>query len=191
MYIQKFSRLKFYPEQYTALYRILLLSISLCFSVTAWSLATDKEQTIEIEADNAEFDNEMGLITYHGNVLVTQGSIRISGNTLTMHVKNNQPQTLIIQGQPSRFRQLPDNSDTYDEAQAITMKYHQADDLIVLIGNASLEQAGISVHSEQIKYNITLSKMELGNDNKPQERIAETDSSTDERIKIIIKPKKK
>ena len=51
MYIQKF-----YPEHYTILRNILLPCIGLFFSLFltggAWALSTDKDQPIEIEADN-------------------------------------------------------------------------------------------------------------------------------------------
>jgi len=119
MYIQRF-----YPELCTISRSILLLFISLFFTADTWALSTDKDQPIEIEADYADLDNEKGVTIYRGNVVLTQGTVRMTGDTMTVYFKDGDLDTLIMEGKPARYRQLPDDSKIYDEAEALRMEYY-------------------------------------------------------------------
>ena len=66
-----------------------LLSLTSAFSgllisSLVFALSTDREQPIQIEADAAELDDASGITVYTGNVLVTQGTMRLWGNRLTI-----------------------------------------------------------------------------------------------------------
>lgn len=174
-------------KQYKIFYKILLLGLSLFYSTANWSLSTDKEKNIEIESDSAEFDNTTGTITYQGNVSVSQGSIHIKGEYLTVQLKDEEIQNLTIQGKPSTFRQLPNDSDIHDDAQATTIKYDQAKDLVILIGNASVNQEQLHLQSEYIEYNTELNTIKLNNKNNT----TNADEPSKKRVKIIYKPKTK
>ncbi|MDX1519199.1 MAG: LptA/OstA family protein, partial [Gammaproteobacteria bacterium] len=50
-----------------------------------FALTTDKDQPIEIEADAAELDDRKNVTVYTGNVIVTQGSIRMTGEKMTVY----------------------------------------------------------------------------------------------------------
>ena len=98
------------------------------------ALSTDKDQEIEIEADSAELDDKQGVTVYEGKVVVTQGSIRMTGDKMTVHyTKNNDLDTVVLNGKPATYRQLPDKSEVYDEAEALQMEFYKAKNLIVLI----------------------------------------------------------
>ena len=80
-----------------------------------FDLSNDSEQNIEIEADKAEMDDANKTTVYRGNVIVTQGSIKMTGHTMTVHFdKNNDMKLVILNGSPATYRQLPDNSEVYD-----------------------------------------------------------------------------
>ena len=87
-----------------------LLFLTLVFN-SAYCLSTDSEQNIEIEADAAEMDDVKNITTYRGNVIVTQGSIRMTGHTMTVYFDDNRDMMLVIMdGTPAKYRQLPDLS---------------------------------------------------------------------------------
>ncbi|WP_351125661.1 LptA/OstA family protein, partial [Shewanella sp. T24-MNA-CIBAN-0130] len=50
-------------------------------SVSAWALPNDSQQPIHISADDAQLDDKKGVATYTGGVIITQGSMKITGNT--------------------------------------------------------------------------------------------------------------
>ena len=93
----------------------------------AYSLTSDENQPIQIEADTAELDDLNHVSIYRGDVIATQGSIRMTGDILTVHfTDDNDMEILIIEGQPATYRQLPENTDTYDEAKAVKMEYYDS-----------------------------------------------------------------
>jgi len=64
--------------------RLLIPLAALLFAGGVWALSTDKRQDIEIEADAAELDDLKGIVVYRGNVIVKQGSLRMTGDTMTV-----------------------------------------------------------------------------------------------------------
>ncbi|MGA4817094.1 LptA/OstA family protein [Pseudomonas aeruginosa] len=45
---------------------------------------SDREQPIRVQADSAELDDKQGVAVYRGDVVVTQGSTKLTGNTVTL-----------------------------------------------------------------------------------------------------------
>ena len=63
----------------------LLLSLSSAlFSAGAAALPTDREQPIRVQADSAELDDKQGVAVYRGGVVITQGTLKITGDTVTI-----------------------------------------------------------------------------------------------------------
>ena len=179
MYIQKF-----YPERFTILSSIVFLCASLLLTTSAWALSTDKDQPIEIEADSADLDDEKGVTIYRGNVILIQGSVRMTGDTMTVYFTNDELDTLIMEGKPATYRQLPDGSKVYDEAEALRMEYYELKSLIILIDKASFKQEGLSFSGNRIEYDTENSRIKAKGSVKQQ-------NGTGQRVKIILKPKKK
>ena len=72
---------------------------------SAYCLSTDSEQNIEIEADTAEMDDIENVTVYRGNVIVTQGSIKMTGHTMTVYFDENRDMRLVIMnGTPAKYR---------------------------------------------------------------------------------------
>ena len=133
-----------------------------------FSLSNDSEQNIEIEADKAEMDDANKTTVYRGNVIVTQGSIKMTGHTMTVHFdKNNDMKLVILNGSPATYRQLPDNSEVYDRAEASKMEYYALKNYIILINDALVTQEGLTFSGQRIEYDTVLSKVKAeGQSNK-------------------------
>lgn len=167
---------------------ILLLFITLFYNVLTWALSTDSDQPIEIEADAGELDDQKGITIYTGDVVVTQGSIRMTGQKMTVYYnKNKDLETVIMEGQPATYRQLPDNSQVYDEAEALRMEYYETKNLIVLIDQAVVKQEGLRFSGSRIDYDTLNSKIKAKGETKQN---GETTQGSG-RVKITIKPKNK
>ena len=158
----------------------------------AWALSTDKEQPIEIEADSAELDDKKHITIYEGAVVVTQGTIRMTGDRMTVYyTKNNELDTVILTGKPATYRQMPDKGDVYDESEAMRMEFYKSKNLIVLINQAKVKQKDMNFGGDRIEYDTEHSKIRARGlvtigDKTP----ADSDAAQPEkgRIKIIIKP---
>lgn len=198
MYIQKYYPRKFYPGKLhpgksTILRNIIFLCASLLFATNTWALSTDKDQPIEIEADSADLDNEKGVTIYRGNVVLIQGTVRMTGDTMTVYFKDDELDTLIMEGKPARYRQLPDDSEIYDEAEALRMEYYELKSLVILIDKASFKQEGLSFSGNRIEYDTEHSKVKARGSVKQQNGTGNSSASGSSggRVKIILKPKKK
>jgi lipopolysaccharide export system protein LptA len=200
MYIQKFYPEYFHPGKFhfgnsTIFSSMVFASImfawaGLFFTVNAWALSTDKDQPIEIEANNADLDDEKGVTIYRGNVILTQGSVRMTGDTMTVYFKGDELDTLIMEGQPARYKQLPDGSKIYDEAEALRMEYYELKNMIILIDKASFKQEGLSFSGNRIEYDTEHSRVKAKGSVK-QQTGSSSSGSSGERVKIILKPRKK
>jgi lipopolysaccharide export system protein LptA len=166
----------------------LLLTGLLVFNQSV-ALTTDQDQPIDIEADAAELDDQKGVTTYTGNVIVEQGSIRMTGEKMTVYyTKDNDLDTVIMEGHPATYRQLPDDSQVYDEAEALRMEYYGLKNLIVLIDNAVVKKEDLRFSGSRIEYDTEHSQIRARG-----QAAGDTDKSSSEggRVKITIKPKKK
>ena len=55
----------------------------------AYALSSDREQPIEIEADRAEADERARVTIYRGDAVITQGTLRITGETVWIYFNEN------------------------------------------------------------------------------------------------------
>ena len=167
-----------------------LLFLTLVFN-SAYCLSTDSEQNIEIEADTAEMDDVKNITTYRGNVIVTQGSIRMSGHTMTVYFDDNRDMRLVIMdGTPAKYRQLPDNSNVYDEAEALRMEYYALKNYVILIDQALVTQEELRFSGDRIEYDTVLNKVKAESQSSTATKKESQEKTKKGRVKIIIKKKK-
>ena len=113
-------------------------------------LSSDKDQPIAIEADSVDIHEGEGRSVYTGNVQVTQGSIRLLADRVTVLHAGGEAEKFIAVGSPARFRQLPDGSETPIKARALRMEYEVQGDLITLIEQAEVLQGRDTMRSDRI-----------------------------------------
>ncbi|MGE0385706.1 MAG: lipopolysaccharide transport periplasmic protein LptA [Gammaproteobacteria bacterium] len=162
----------------------------LAAAVPALALSTDKDQPVEIEADYAELDDLHGVTIYKGSVVVIQGSMRMTGDLLTVDYDDaNQIDTAVLNGRPARFHQKPDTGEQTD-GEGARIEYHAKQSLMLLIKDARLTQGGKLLSGHRISYDtergIVTARRAPGETAAPG-----TTPGTPGRIKVIIPPKKK
>lgn len=165
--------------------------LGLFLALPVLALSTDKNQPIEVEADTAELDDVKNVSIYRGNVVVTQGSIRMTGDVMTVYQTDNDDlDHLIMDGKPATYRQLPDDSPIHDTAEALRMEYFEIKNKIILTNRAVVTQEGLRFSGDRIEYDTELSKVKAWS--KPDGATSDapaTDEAPRERVKIIIKKK--
>jgi len=156
----------------------------------AYCLSTDSEQDIEIEADTAEMDDVKKVTIYRGNVIVVQGSIRMTGHTMHVYFdQNNDMKLVVMDGTPATYRQLPDNSSVYDKAEALKMEYYALKNYVILIDQAKITQEETELTGERIEYDTVLSKVKAKGKSSATKKAKNEEKTKNERVKIIIKKK--
>jgi len=161
----------------------------LCHGIPSIALSTDGEQDIEVLADTADLDDIKNISIYRGNVIVTQGSIRMTGDIMTVyHTEQDELDTLIMDGRPATYRQLPDDSTVYDEAEALRIEYYELKNFVILIKEAEVRQEDSIMIGDRIEYDTVLSQAKA---TKAKGTIKGPDTPKgSDRVKIIIKKKK-
>lgn len=120
---------------------------------TAWALSSDQEQPIHIEADRGELDDRKQIAVYRGNVHLTQGTLRIDSDILTIYyTPGKKLKKAIAEGQPAWYRQRPDNSDEDIRAKALRMEYHANTATIYLLQKAHVWQGANEFTGDRIVY---------------------------------------
>jgi lipopolysaccharide export system protein LptA len=120
---------------------------------TASALSNDSEQPIRIEADRGELNDRKQVAVYHGNVHLTQGTLRIDSDILTIfYTPEKKLEKLIAEGQPVWYRQRPDNSNEDIRAKALRMEYHADNATIYLFQKAHVWQGTNEFTGDRIEY---------------------------------------
>src|SRR5680860_762243 len=148
----------------------LALMLMLVLAMPQLSLAqqNDAELPLEIEADRAELDELTGVGIYRGDVRVTQGSMVLNADTVTVITASRRLQKIIAEGDKSTFRQTfaGDNAPADDDsgenepgedtlwAEASRMEYEPDKHRITLLGDAFLRRAKNDFAAERIVYDI-------------------------------------
>jgi lipopolysaccharide export system protein LptA len=135
-----------------------------------WALSTDRNEPMSIEADRVELNDGEGISVYRGNVKVTQGTLVLTGQTMTVYTKGDQVEKVIMEGEPATYQQRPDNKDKDVRAKALRMEYYTSPEHIILLKDAEVEQEGDRLRSERIEYDVAKDKVNAGT-NQPNERV--------------------
>ncbi len=153
----------------------------------ALGLSSDRDQPIEIEADYAELDDIRRVAVYKGNVVVTQGSIRLNGDILTItYTPEHEIKVATLEGKPARFRQRLDNATEDTQGEATKIEYIADQNLLSLIEKAKVIRQKQIYTGHRMVYDTNrdfLTLQSAGGTSSP--------SSAGERVKIIIPPKEK
>ncbi|RJG50001.1 lipopolysaccharide transport periplasmic protein LptA [Motilimonas pumila] len=136
---------------------IALLSLTL-FSSQALALASDSQQPINIYADSNTVDLNSNTTTFFGNVVATQGSIKMTGDKL-IGIREKTGEIMISTGNPATFYQMMDDGKPIN-AQAQEIRYVKATNKIILSNNAVISQLDSSYKAEKITYDISSRKIE-------------------------------
>jgi len=116
------------------------------------ALDGDREQPLRVIADSAEHNEVSGVTVYTGNVVITQGSMRIEADTVTLKGVDNRVDNMVAVGKPARLQQKPKPEDATMYARAQRIIYFVTEDRVQLIDKASIEQEDSVVNSDEIEY---------------------------------------
>lgn len=136
----------------------------------AIALESDKEQPILIEANSVELDDGRGVSTYTGNVVVTQGSIQLNADKVTVTRRGANSYHLLAEGNPVRFAQETEEKGVVN-GNAQQAEYDSDSEILYLIGDASLKQGKDSFNSDRINYDQTKAIVRAGASAKGKQRV--------------------
>ena len=138
--------------------KIALAGALLAASLPALAKTGDTDQPIHIESDQQSLDMQGNVVTFTGNVVVTQGTIKINADKVVVTRPGNEGV-----GNPATFYQMQDNGKPV-KGRASKMRYELQNDYVVLTGNAYLEQLDSNIKGDKITYLVKEQKMQAFSD---------------------------
>ncbi len=134
-------------------------------------------EPIRIQSDKAELDEQKGISTYTGDVVITQGTSALKSDKVIVY--NSKEGLIKIEafGSPAKFSQQDEENSPPTHAYGNTIIYTRADEKLTLIENAKLEQGKNTFSGKEIIYNTV-------------SRVVTADSGEDKtnRVEIIVHP---
>ena len=161
--------------------------LAILLSMHAYAEKADREKPIEIEADTVTSNDAKKTSIYTGNVVLTQGSLRIKGDKLVVREDTAGFQHGTSYGNPSTFRQKREGKDEYIEGSGERIEYDGRMDKVQLYTKAWVKRGNDIVHGDYIMYDANAEYSEvIGGGPK-----AATPATPGGRVKAIIQPKNK
>lgn len=142
------------------------------------ALPDDRQQPISIESDYAERNEKTGRTVYRGNVVISQGSVLIEADEITLHVDNNKINRIECEGTPASYQQKPEIDGAIMIARANHIDYLPATNKLTLKQNAMLSRDGTIIKGDSIDYDINKQTWKAKGDNQGQQK----------RIQLVIPP---
>lgn len=140
------------------------------------ALTSDSQQPIEIVSQRQSVDLNSHRMTFSGQVVVTQGSIKIHADRVVITRMNNQSgqEEVEATGTPVTFYQrLEDQQPVHGSGQ--TMHYNAQKGLLILQQQARLKLRDNQIQSDRITYHLL------------QQRV-QAESAAQQRVKMILWP---
>jgi len=162
--------------------RLLVLLLLTLITSLSQALPSDREQPIKITADSAVRNEQTGETRYEGSVELTQGSLHIEADLLTLYQYDGAADGLITAtGTPATLQQTPQEGKAPIKAAAHRIAYDQKGDKVTLTENARIEQDGAIVTGATIDYVLSQQRVTANSDQT-------TGQGTGQRVEMIIPP---
>ena len=143
------------------------------------ALDSDRDQPIQIEADEAVRDEMVGETRYEGNVVLTQGSLRITADRIAIRHDAKGADAILATGQPATLIQQPTPEQAPVEASALRIEYRRSEDLVRLMDEAKIKQDGSTLSGDHIDYIVSQRTVKAAGN---------AGSGGDGRVEVVIPP---
>lgn len=140
---------------------LLLVSGLLAVTLPALAVTGDSDQPVHINSINQSLDMQGNVATFTGNVVITQGTIKIQADKVVVNRPGGDSKKTIVDayGNPATFYQMQDNGKPI-KGNASKLHYNLAEDSVELTGKAHIEQLGSNINGDRITYLVKEQKMQ-------------------------------
>jgi lipopolysaccharide export system protein LptA len=157
--------------------KISLILSAMLWSLSAQALESDFEQAINVSSVSQHARMKSNTTIFAEDVLLTQGTIKITGDKLTV-IRGKLPnhEIMIADGKVATFYQTQDDGKPFD-AEADKIHYDVAKAKITLTGNAQVKQLDSQINGSKITYFL-----------ETEELIVESKKGSKQRVKTVFLP---
>lgn len=164
-----------------------ILLLASLFAFPALALESDAEKEITIQSDRAELDHKEGTATYIGDVILKQGTLKITAEKITLYRNSQKKLTKAIAiGEPAHFQQLMEDEKGLTKARGKTITYLTLDKHVTLLDDAVLEQEGNIFTGKTIIYDML--KESVSAKGGTQTEVNPDGEQPPSRVRMVIQP---
>ena len=146
----------------------------------------DREKQIVVAGDRALAMDAEKTLVFDGNVVITQGTMRITAAKVTVREDKDKHQYYVASGAPVTFRQKRDNVDEWIEGFAERAEFDDRNDVLKLSNRARVKRNNDELTGEFITYDMRREVAEVTG--APGGASAPNNTG---RVKVIITPPKR
>lgn len=170
----------------SALRILIALALALILAPPARAERADRDKPVNIESDRMNADDAQKTAVFEGRVVLTQGTLLIRADRLTVRQDSEGFQFAVAVGRPTTFRQKREGLDEHVDGEAERIEYDGRADRVELFSSARISRdGGDDVRGSYISYDSKTEhfSVQSAKDASPQSR--------DARVRAVIMPKKK
>ncbi|MFL6624724.1 MAG: lipopolysaccharide transport periplasmic protein LptA [Sulfurifustaceae bacterium] len=110
-----------------------------CAAIAVHAATRDTAQPINIRAHSVDANEKTGVSVYRGNVVMTQGTLRLNADRVEVHNRDGRVERVRAWGEPARLQTRTDRGEEL-RGRAARIEYHAATRRIDLYGSAELNR---------------------------------------------------
>ena len=137
---------------------IIVLLIASVIAPAAVARQSDFSQPIDVQADSSEFDEKSGVQILRGNVQITQGTMKIKADEITVGIVFGKLSTITGSGNPIVFEQENEEGELVS-GRCERIEYNAEEASLTLIGNAILKQPNQELSGDRIVFDSKTQKV--------------------------------
>jgi lipopolysaccharide export system protein LptA len=118
--------------------RSILLAAAIA-ALPAWAERADREKEIVVQANGSTLDDVKRNVVFDGDVVITQGTMRMTANKVTVREDPQRHKFYVAVGNPVTFREKRDNVDEYVEGYAQRAEFDDLNNLLHLYDKARVK----------------------------------------------------
>jgi lipopolysaccharide export system protein LptA len=125
----------------------------------AYAERADRKEKVNISSLDSEGDYGKGIYKLSRNVVVTQGTLKITADRADIRADENEQYHAVLTAKPVCFKQRTDNGD-WSQGVSDRVEYNSAQGIVELFGNAVLFVGEDETRANYIVYNTQTSSYE-------------------------------
>ena len=159
------------PTTFAALAAALALALGLAATGGAQARSSDRNQPMDLVSDRSTCGvDETGTCEFTGNVLISQGTLRISAAHADLHRVDGDVSRAVLTGSPVILRQEMDDG-TPMTARAAKVDYNLRTEVVVFTGDVRIEQPRGTLSGDRVVYNLQTGQVEGGGEGSGRVRM--------------------
>ncbi len=144
----------------------------------------DRNSPVNIESNRMNADDARKIAVFEGQVILTQGTLTIRAERITVRQDREGFQYGTAIGNPATFRQKRDGADEYIDAEAKRIEYDARADKVEFFDNARLRRdGGDAISGNYIAYDARTERFTVSSQRDPSK------ADPQDRVRAVIQPR--